>query len=215
MSEPKRISALAHREPMEAGEGAVALKEKPFEGKLILRGRRELIGGAVGRVVGTAPPAAVLETVHGERATMQWLGPDEWLLIAPPGSEGALETDLAAALAGIHAQVANVTDYYTTIELSGSRAREMLMKISTIDFHPRSFKNGMGVTSNFGRSLPWVRQTRDDGAPGGPAFDLVIRISMADYLWCLLAESGHEWGLPELDAKGQVKLHLPHFETQG
>lgn len=215
MNVPLRKSALAHRDALAAGEGAAAVREKPFEGKLIVRGQRELIGGGASRVIGAPLPAGVMETSRGERAAAQWLGPDEWLLISPPGTETALKADLESALAGIHCQVADVTDYYTTIELAGTRVREMLMKIATIDLHARSFKNGMGVTSNFGRAVPWLRQVRDDGEPGGPAFDLVIRISMADYLWCLLAESGHEWGLPELDPKGRVKLHLPHFEVQG
>lgn len=213
MSTLGRRSALAHRSALSAANGAVTVKERPFEGKLILRGSPERIGAPVASVLGSRLPAEAHGTSTGARGTAQWLGPDEWLLVTAPGAEAALANDLQQALAGIPAQIADVTDYYTTIELSGSRAREMLMKITTIDLHPRAFKKGMGVTSNFGRATPWVRQTGDDAEAGGPAFDIVIRISMADYMWCLLAESGHEWGLPELEPKGaKVHLHLPHLE---
>ena len=207
-----RTSALAHRSPLSAD--GVTIAEKPFEGKLILRGDLQRIGAGAAQVLGVGLPGKVHGTSAGQRAAAQWLGPDEWLLITAPGAQGALAADVGKALASQHHQVADVTDYYTTIELSGAHAREMLMKIATVDFHPREFKNGMGITTNLGRANPSLRQTRDDAAPGGPAFDIIIRISMADYLWCLLAEAGHEWGLPGQSPKGQVTLHLPHFDTQ-
>jgi sarcosine oxidase, subunit gamma len=212
MSGLERHSALKDRAPLASGDGAAALKETPFEGKVILRGDRERVASAVSGVLGCELPAQVHETAIGSRSMVQWLGPDEWLIITSPGDEAQLLGDVERALAGQHAQVVDVTDYYTTIELSGSRARDMLMKISTIDFHPRSFRSGMCVCSNFGRTVAYARQTQDDGGPGGPAFDLIVRISMADYLWCLLAEAGFEWGLPRQEPRGKVKLHLPHFE---
>ena len=208
----QRRSALAHCNPLRA-EG-VSIVEKPFEGKLILRGDLARIGSSVAQFLGARLPGRANETATGARAAAQWLSPDEWLLVAGPGTQDALARDLGQALENQHHQIADVTDYYTTIELCGAHARAILMKIATVDFHPRAFKNGMGVTTNLGRANPFLRQTRDDAAPGGPAFDIIIRISMADYLWCLLAEAGHEYGLPEQSPKGQVTLHLPHFDTQ-
>jgi sarcosine oxidase subunit gamma len=208
-------SALAHRQPLQAPNGVAALAEKPHEGKLILRGQTATIGGAVQGVLGVPLPAQVFGTHSSSRGTVQWLSPDEWLIITAPGAEAALAADLGKALAGWHAQVVDVSDYYTSIVLSGVKARAMLMKVATIDFHPKAFKVGQGVSLLLGRANPWLRQTRDDAEPGGPAFDIIIRISMADYLWCLLAEAGHEWGLPLLEPKGsKVKLHLPHFEDR-
>ena len=208
----QRRSALAHRAAMTAD--GVSVLEKPFEGKLILRGDISRMGPGAAQVLGTGLPSKAHETSTGPRAAVQWLSLDEWLLVTAAGAQDAVARDLGQALAGQHHQIADVTDYYTTIDLSGAHARAMLMKIATVDFHPRAFKTGMGVTTNLGRANPFLRQTRDDAAPGGPAFDIVIRISMADYLWCLLAEAGHEWGLPEQSPKGQVTLHLPHFDSQ-
>ena len=212
MSPLTRRSALAHRTAIATPDGAAAISERPFEGKLILRGKLETTSAAVTSALGTALPGKVFEIATGAAAIVQWLSPDEWLIVTQAGAEAALLGSLGAALVGKHAQVVDVTDYYTTIELSGVRAREMLMKVATVDFHPRSFKPGMGVTTNFGRTVAWARQTREE------AFDIVVRISMADYLWCLLAEAGHEWGLPLQKPKGaDVRLHLPHpvAETTG
>lgn len=208
----QKRSALAHRSPLQA-EG-VSIVERPFEGKLILRGDISRIGSGAGHILGAGLPSKAHETASGSRASVQWLSPDEWLLVTAPGAQDMLGRELGQALANQHHQIADVTDYYTTIELSGAHARNMLMKIATVDFHPRAFKNGMGVSTNLGRATPFLRQTRDDATPDGPAFDIIIRISMADYLWCLLAEAGHEFGLPDQSPKGQVTLHLPHFDSQ-
>ena len=207
MSGLQRRSALAHRIPLSTGDGAAALREIAFEGKLILRGALDAIGGAAAGVLGVGLPGKVLETTARSRGTAQWLGPDEWLIVCAPGQETSLAHDFEQALSGKHAQVVDVTDYYTTIELSGAHARAMLMKIATVDFHPRAFTTGMAVTTNVGRAVAWLRQTPGD------AFAIVIRISMADYVWCLLAEAGREFGLPEVAPKGRVPLHPPQFET--
>ena len=208
MTPMQRRSPLGWRDAQRNPDGSVAITEKPFEGKLILRGDPALTGASAANVLGAPLPAKVRETATGRRGTTQWLSPDEWLIVTAPGAETDLIRDLTAALTGMHHQIANVTDYYTTITLGGAHAREMLMKIATIDFDPLTFKSGMGVTTNLGRANPWLRATSDD------SFDIIIRISMADYLWCLLAESGHEWGLAGLTPKGAaVPLHLPHFET--
>jgi len=209
MSGLHRRSALAHRAPLSASNAAAELKERPFEGKLILRGQPAVVGEAVAGVLGAPLPGKVYETTTGARGVAQWLAPDEWILTTAAGSEAALADDLGKALGGKHGQVVDVTDYYTTLELSGVRAREMLQKIVTVDLHPRVFKPGMGITTNFARTVAFARQTRDD------AFDIIVRLSMADYLWCLLAEAGREWGLPAQEPKGgKVKLHLPHFEAE-
>ncbi len=207
----RRQSPLAHRAAQLTDDGVVALSERAFEGKLILRGDVARMA-ATASVLGGPLPALAGGTLTSARATVQWLGPDEWLVITVPGAEPALAHELATALSGQHHQLVTVTDNYTTIALSGARTRDILMKIATVDCHPRAFKNGQGVTSNFGRVIAIVRQVRDDAEAGGPAFDLIVRTSMADYLWCLLCEAGHEWGLIELDPRGMVKQHLPHFE---
>jgi sarcosine oxidase subunit gamma len=200
----RRTSALSHRRGVDV-KGVASLREAPFLGKLILRGKPEVIGKPVEGVIGAALPLVVKRTARGARALAVWTAPDEWWLVAGADEEKKLAADLAAALKGIHHQVADVTDYYTTIRLAGPRTREMLMTLATVDLHPRAFKSGEAVLSNLGRSNPLLVCTGED------SFDIHIRISMADYLWCSLLEAGHEWGLPEERPKGEVKLHLPHF----
>jgi sarcosine oxidase subunit gamma len=49
-----------------------------------------------------------------------------------------------------------------------------------------------------------IWQRADNGSVGGPEFSVFIRWSMADYLWCAIANAGREWGLPEeVPVKGE------------
>ena len=42
-------------------------------------------------------------------------------------------------------------------------------------------------------------------AAGEETFSLFVRWSMADYLWCTVADAGREWGMPEqVPVKGEA-----------
>ena len=62
--------------------------------------------------------------------------------------------------------------------------------------------------SIFGR-VPAVLYCPAAANAAAPEFDLIIRRSHADYLWCLLALAGYEYGLPEQKPEGHVKLAAP------
>ena len=84
----------------------------------------------------------------------------------------------------------------TAIDLAGPKARGMLMKLTTLDMDRSAFTEGEVAGSNFGAAQATLWQTASDEEKGGPVFRLFVRRSMADYLWCLLAEAGFEWGMP-------------------
>jgi heterotetrameric sarcosine oxidase gamma subunit len=190
---PRRQSPLSHRAAI-AGDGA-RMAELPFLGKFILRADPDEAAARLAPI-GLMLPRDPLQSSAAE-AGLLWLGPDEWMLVTPPAEAARTASDAAQALAGTHHQLVDVSDYYTVIELSGPKARELLMKLTTLDLHPRAFKAGMVAGSLFGRANAILWQTLDDASDGGPTFRLVIRWSMADYLWCALADAGREWGVPE------------------
>ena len=136
------------------------------------------------------------------------MGPDEWMLVTPPEEAEERSRLAAEALAGTHHQLVDVSDYYTVIELAGAKARELLMKLTTLDVHARAFRAGMVTGSVFGRANATIWQVLDDAAEGGPVFRLFIRWSMADYFWCLIADAGREWGVPEQSPVKGEKLTI-------
>src|SRR5438105_3631643 len=63
--------------------------------------------------------------VDGGRRTL-WLGPDEWLVVGPPGERGHLAPDLARTLGDEPGAAVDVSAQRAVIELSGHDAREVL-----------------------------------------------------------------------------------------
>ena len=189
---PERRSPLAHRSPIAAERDAVRLAEVSFLSKHILRVDPETGAAAVKSAPGLDLPQEPLTSSRSSEAACLWLGPDEWMIVG----DDNLAPDLAKALAKTHSQLADVSDYYTVIEVAGPRAREALMKLTTLDIHPRAFQVGQVAGSLFGHANAWLWLTGESD-DDGPAFRLFVRWSMADYLWCLLAECGREWGMPE------------------
>ncbi|MGQ7792863.1 sarcosine oxidase subunit gamma [Faunimonas sp. B44] len=201
---PVRRSPLHHRRAIEATAGAVRMCERRFLGKYILRAD----GGTAGPLLHTAlgldlPLEPLASSVAGDTAWL-WMGPDEWMLVTAPGDGFERAEAARAALDGERHQLTDVGDYYTAIEVAGPRSRDLLMKLTTLDLHPRTFAAGMVAGSMFGRvnALLWLK---GDGLAAGPVFQLFIRWSHADYLWCVLAACGREWGMPqEVPVKGET-----------
>lgn len=194
---PVRRSPLHHRAPIEADAGAVRISERPFLGKFILRADPHEAVEPLRPAIGLGLPFDPLTSSVSAETAFLWMGPDEWMLVTGPGEAAERLSAAGEALAGVHHQFVDVSDYYTVIEVAGRQSRELLMKLTTLDLHPRAFKAGMVTGSVFGRANAMIWQAGDDSGEGGPVFRLFIRWSMADYLWCLLADAGREWGMPE------------------
>lgn len=177
------------------------MAEVPFLGKLVLRVDPAVGNVAVTETVGVSLPADACTASRQAETAILWIGPDEFWIITAPDAQGPLADGLDQALSGVRHQVVDVSSYYTAIELAGPHAREMLMKLTTLDLHPRAFGVGQVAGSMFGRTQAVLWQVEADdvgrnGGEGGPLFRLFVRRSMADYLWCLMAEAGREWGMP-------------------
>ncbi|GLH30967.1 MULTISPECIES: sarcosine oxidase subunit gamma [Pseudomonas] len=168
----------------------VTLREKKFLGHLTLRGNGhdpEFAAG-VHKALGLELPVA-LTVVANSDMSLQWLGPDEWLLIVPGGQEFAVEQKLRAALEGQHIQVVNVSGGQSLLELRGPHVREVLMKSTSYDVHPNNFPVGKAVGTVFAKSQLVIRRTAED------TWELVIRRSFADYWWLWLQDASAEYGL--------------------
>jgi sarcosine oxidase subunit gamma len=199
-----RRSPLAHRAAIEGEAGVIRIAERPLLGKFILRADPQAAVEPLRERLGLGLPFDPLTSSTVGETSFLWLGPDEWMLVTAPHDAERARLAVGEALAGLHHQLVEVGDYYTVVEAAGAKAWELLMKLTTLDLHPRAFSAGMVTGSVFGRANATIWQTADDGAEGGPVFWLFIRWSMADYFWCLLAEAGREWGVPEqVPVKGE------------
>ncbi len=191
MADPVRATPLAHRAPLVSGDDSLRIHELPHSDKYILRADHHLASPKVAEALGVRLPVKPLTSTRKGDNTALWLGPDEWLLLAPATSAGALGDNLA----GDHTQLTAVGDYYTAIAVEGPNARFALSKLTTLDLHPRVWRAGMVGGSLFGQANCWLWLVRDT-RKAGPEFRLFVRWSYADYVWCLLADAGRQWGMP-------------------
>jgi len=168
----------------------VTLREKKLLGHLTLRGdgHDPAFASGVHKALGLELPVALTVVAKGE-TSLQWVGPDEWLLIVPGGQEFAVEQQLRNALAGLHIQVLNVSGGQTLLELQGANVRDVLMKSTSYDVHPNNFPVGKAVGTVFAKSQLVIRRTGED------TWELVIRRSFADYWWMWLQDASAEYGL--------------------
>ncbi|MGE6794120.1 sarcosine oxidase subunit gamma [Pseudomonas guineae] len=181
------LDQLVGKRPAKAG---VTLREKKLLGHLTLRGdaKDSAFAGAVHQALGLELPSALMLVTAGD-TSLQWLGPDEWLLVVPSGTEFAVEQKLRAALDGQHISIVNVSGGQTLLELSGPKVRDVLMKSSSYDVHPNNFPVGKAVGTVFAKSQLVIRHTGED------TWELVVRRSFADYVWLWLQDASAEYGL--------------------
>ena len=200
-----RRSPLAHRGlPARALESAVGrsdagvvLGERPHGCQVNLRGKAAdpAFLARVLSAIGLNLPIVANTTTSDGGVTALWLGPDEWLITARPGRETEIAGKLQDAVAGLFAAVTDVSEARTVISVTGPCARDLLAKATSLDLHPRAFRAGLCAQTGFARTNMILLQTLDDGAPGGPAYEIFIADSFADYAWQWLEAAGADYGI--------------------
>ncbi|MFC4069520.1 sarcosine oxidase subunit gamma [Actinoplanes subglobosus] len=137
--------------------GPVAVTEVPFLAQVNVR-------------------TAALSSPRPDDVDVLPLGPDEFLVVGPPGSEERL----LAEFGGDEASVVDVSAQRTALDLSGPAVRELLAFGCSIDLHPRVFAIGDCVQTVLAHT-PVVLQRRETG------FRVLVRASFAAHLatWIL------------------------------
>lgn len=176
--------------PEDAG---IRLGERAFVGLINLRARADAVGLArVGKVLGARLPSDPNTAIDSEHDTVCWLGPDEWLVLTPPGAQAERIEQLREALDGQFAAITDVSGGYTLLSVAGPRCRELLTKGCTLDLHPRAFQAGQCAQSLLAKAGVLLIARADDH------IDLLVRRSFADYLWRWLVDASGEYGLTVL-----------------
>ena len=121
--------------------GRLRVAPAPHSARLLLRGDPAALGAAFGLALPTQPCRAA---AVGERAAL-WLGPDEWLLLAPPGA-----ADVPPALDG--GAAVDVGHRQVGLVLEGPGAADALATGCPLDLHPSAFPPGMCTRTVFGKS---------------------------------------------------------------
>ena len=184
------LEAVSHRLVAASAADHASVAELPFTTQIGLRGdaSKAAFANAVKSAVGVAPPKeACTVAVKGDNRIL-WLGPDEWLVVAPDDPDGALLARLEKALAKVSAAAVDLTGNRSVIELSGPSARAVLEKGCRHDLHPKAFPVGRVVGTLMAHTQFFLEKTSDNPE----TFRLYVRSSfarhMAEWLMDAMAE---------------------------
>lgn len=180
-----RLAAATH-----ASGGAIRLAELPFLAQLNVRlDAKGAAAAAVGLALDLQLPLQPNTVVRAGELTALWLGPDEWLLVGPPGSERDLENRIREAAGDEPVSVTDVSAQRTTLLVSGPRAHDLLAHGCALDLHPQIFGAGRCAQTTLGRTQV-VLVARDDPRAG---FWVLVRSTFAGYLADWLLDAATEY----------------------
>jgi heterotetrameric sarcosine oxidase gamma subunit len=141
------------------------------------------IGAAVGVALAAVPCRA---SVAGERAAL-WLGPDEWVVLAPDGESSTLAGAAAQALSEQPASIVDVSHRTGAIEVRGASAADTLNAFCALDLDPHVFPVGTCTRTVFGKAEIVLWRTAAD------TFRIEVARSFTPYVLACLEEAAREF----------------------
>ena len=182
----KAVSAL---QGVSFNDGIAEVRELGLRGMITLRGDladKKLIKAVKG-FAGRMPEPRTVALKDDNIAA--WMSSDELLLMVPHEDVSSTIETLNASLKGTHFLAANVSDARGVFEVIGPHAREVMAKLSPVDFSPDAFKMGMFRRSRLAQVPAAFWMNEED------AFTVVFFRSVAEYMFDLLsiaAQAGSE-----------------------
>ena len=149
-------------------------------------------GQAVSAGLGVPLPTACTFTLGSTGfgdVQVLWMGPEEFLIISPEGTDTTLQAAVDSWLGGRWAGVVDVSAQRTTLGLSGRHARDVLAHGCSADLHPRAATTGTCITTLLAQT-GIVLQVLDAAAAD---FQLLVRSSFAGYFAAWIADAAFEY----------------------
>ena len=107
---------------------------------------------AAGAIVGVALPNEPCQARRRDSRAALWLGPDEWLLLAPPGQAQSLIASIAEKLAGIPHALVEISDRNQGLLLDGPGSEDVLSAGCPLDLDIASFPVDACTRTLFGKA---------------------------------------------------------------
>jgi sarcosine oxidase subunit gamma len=173
-----------------ASSDALRIEVMPMRSVVNLRGAtadQSLITDAQ-RALGIELPLMPNRWRGTDRIAAIWLGPDEWLLVAPDGKAGGIEKAMhAARTLDPWLSLVDVSHNYIALMLSGPRTRDLLAKGCALDLHSSAFSAGDCAQTIIAKSRVLLRAVDAENS-----IELWVRNSFAGYMaeWLLDASRG-------------------------
>ena len=172
-------------------DDGISIQIPPQPGFINLRGNgadREFVTAVV-KVLGQELPVDT-NTLTDKHHRVYWLGPDEWLIVTPYENTAEMYSRICDVLVVRPAAVTDVSGGNVLIRLAGDKARDVLAKGCTLDFHRTSFQVGMCAQSGLAKASILIGLVDDQ-----PVYEIIVRRSFSEYLVLWLQSAAAEYGV--------------------
>lgn len=152
-------SQRMHAFSLPRAEGIATVAMADAAGRCIFRGAaeaREAAGAAFGVAFANEPCQAQRQ---GSRAAL-WLGPDEWLLLAPADDMQDLTLAIAEKLSGVPHALVEVSDRHQGLLLDGPGVEDVLATGCPLDLDTAAFPVDACTRTVFGKAEIVLWRTR-------------------------------------------------------
>ncbi len=164
-----------------AAPPTLGLSAGPPALRYALRGDAQ-VAAAVAPALGVALPLEACRSASAGARHALWLGPDEWLILAPIGD--AIAAGLEAALPDLPHSLVEVSQRQTAIGVSGAHAEARLSAGCPLDLDLAAFPIGMCTRTLFGKAEIVLWRTAET------RFHIEVWRSFSAYVWGLLQAAG-------------------------
>ena len=168
----------------------ISLEYMDFIGKINLRISNVDVDtlNKVSAYLGYELPKNSGEVSTNDQTRTAWLGPNEFLIQCSEEKKDKLIADLNNNLINSFFALTDVSDYYITIRLSGTKSIDVLEKGCPLNFKEYLKNKNTCAQSYISKGTVLIDRLSDD-----KVFDILIRWSFADYLWEWLSDSCSEF----------------------
>jgi heterotetrameric sarcosine oxidase gamma subunit len=186
---------------VESARQGIALGDDTANGRLTIQSPQ---AEAVVQAALDAPSLTIGAGAAAAASRVYRLRQDLFFISTPPGEEQAAQEKLSAAsaAAGHFATVADITHGRAEIRLVGPASQAFLSKVCSLNFASGAFPDGTAKQSSLARTNQLIIR-RDAGSL--PGFSIIGKRSLGLYVWDVISQAGHEWGLTPI---GRVALDV-------
>lgn len=164
-----------------ATDGDLVVEHVPFLAQVDVR----LHTAAVARAPHTLPTRPNTAWEQGPRAAL-WLGPDEWLVLGPPGTGPEIVAEFHRALEGLHRSVVDVSANRVALEFGGTLTKDIMAKGCGLDLDRRVWTAGSCAQTLLAR-VPVILHEREETTR------VLVRPSFSNYFVDWLLDAAAEF----------------------
>jgi len=185
---PLRDLSINYQDSKKPNPSEFSMNEKLFFGKIALFGKEDLFFEKISNKFNIILPTIANTTSTNDKITALWLSQKEWLIALKSSTNNEDIEFLQNELNNTDALAIDVSDRWTTINISGNKVPDVLSKGIFIDLDNSVF--GLGTCA---QTTLWTVNVIIYKIDSKPSFDLFVDSTMATFLWEWLEHSSKEY----------------------